>query len=66
MLYRKRKDENDWHYCSDCPKWPASDAIESDFVSQMNGDTICSECNKRSNNSPTQETRINPSTEIVR
>ena len=48
MLYRKHKQYTDteWHYCRECPRWPRTDAVETNFVDPENGDTICSDCTK--------------------
>ena len=46
MIYRKHKKlfELEWHFCTDCPRWPASDFIEVDLVTPVESERLCKEC----------------------
>lgn len=48
--YRRRKDEDAWHFCTNCSKWPTSDYIERD--DKPTDGELCNECRakEKSNN----------------
>ena len=46
--YRRRRDKDTWHFCSNCSNWPTSDYVTSN--SKPSGE-LCNECKaKKANN----------------
>lgn len=42
MAYRKRKDKDTWHWCSNCNNWPTSNYDEKQ--SKPTTGELCNEC----------------------
>jgi len=42
--FRRRKDSQKWHFCTNCSEWPTADYVTEygDFVPQS--DEVCWEC----------------------
>ena len=48
MAYRKRKDKDTWHFCSNCSNWPTSNYDEKQ-TKPANGE-LCDECKSKQKN----------------
>lgn len=49
-IYRKRKDSDTWHFCTNCPNWPISNYDETnvpDRPSHGELDEICKNLEKK-------------------
>ncbi len=47
--YRRRKDKDTWHFCSNCDNWPTSDYVEK--YSEPTTGEKCNQCrSKKANN----------------
>ena len=42
MTYRKRTGSDTWHFCFNCPDWPASDYVEQQEPPKFG--PLCNEC----------------------
>ena len=40
--YRKRKDSDTWHFCSNCSNWPTTDYVEK--PTWDGSGELCNEC----------------------
>lgn len=46
MVYRRKKDSDTWHFCTNCSNWPASDYVEQTKPGseRPSGGELCDEC----------------------
>lgn len=47
MAYRRKKNSDTWHYCSNCSNWPTSDYVEQQ--SKPTTGEFCNECRGKQN-----------------
>lgn len=47
MAYRRKKNSDTWHYCSNCSNWPTSDYVEQQ--SKPTPGEFCNECRGKQN-----------------
>lgn len=45
MTYRRRKDSDTWHWCTNCSNWPTRDFIAAD--SKPSNGELCNECKSK-------------------
>lgn len=45
LSYRRRKDSDTWHFCSNCSGWPTSDYVTKSSKPTLN--EICNECRSK-------------------
>ena len=46
--YRRRKDKDTWHFCSNCSNWPTTDYVEQ--TTKPTTGEFCNECQGKRNN----------------
>ena len=44
--YRRRKERDVWHFCTNCSKWPTSNYIAS-RTKPTDGNELCNECRSK-------------------
>lgn len=42
--YRKKKDSDTWHWCTNCSNWPTTDFIEREFDGRPTSGELDNEC----------------------
>ncbi|WP_156925398.1 hypothetical protein [Nitratidesulfovibrio termitidis] len=47
MAYRRKKNSDTWHYCSNCSNWPTTDYVEQQ--SKPTTGEFCNECRGKQN-----------------
>lgn len=53
--YRRKKNSDTWHWCTNCSKWPTTDFVEHD--GKPTSGELCDECKgKEKNNNCTKKT----------
>ena len=45
MEYRKRKDKDAWHWCTNCSNWPTANFVKRD--SKPTSDELCNQCKSK-------------------
>lgn len=48
MVYRRRKDKDTWHFCTNCSKWPTANYDET--TSKPTYGELCDECKAKKDN----------------
>lgn len=49
-IYRRRKDKDTWHWCSNCSNYPTGSDVETSYSKPSSGE-LCNECKaKEANN----------------
>jgi len=44
MEYRKRKDKDAWHWCTNCTNWPTKSGTYDIRYSKPTSDELCNQC----------------------
>jgi hypothetical protein len=47
LVYRKHKDDLEWHFHTQCSRWPESDFLQVRIVNMAEGERLCRECARR-------------------
>jgi len=43
-IFRKKKDSDTWHWCTNCTEYPKSDFIEKEFTNSPSPGEKCNQC----------------------
>jgi hypothetical protein len=49
-VYRRRKDSDTWHFCSNCPEWPTSNYDTHSGTTRPTYGELCNKCIARETN----------------
>ena len=46
MVYRKHIGDLEWHFHTQCPRWPETDFVQLHFILVTFPERLCAECNR--------------------
>jgi len=44
LVYRKHKDDLEWHFHAECLNWPETEYVETRLVEVSDNDRLCRDC----------------------
>ncbi len=47
MTYRRKRESDTWHFCTNCPQWPTSDYVEVESDTRPSSGELCDKCKAR-------------------
>jgi len=46
IVYRKHIGELEWHFHTQCPRWPEADFVQLHYILVTIPERLCAECNR--------------------